>query len=120
MYFHCTVTVYRSATKITFPNMWTNTCCSHPLAVKEELVEEEALGVRKAAQRRIGLELGVEAAQAGVEDIVYLTRILYAAPSNGEWGEHELDYILMMRGGTSCCLRGLLLTFVIFICQEIL
>ena len=99
--------------------MWTNTCCSHPLAVKEELVEEEALGVRKAAQRRIGLELGVEEAQAAVEDIVYLTRILYAAPSNGEWGEHELDYILMMRGGNY--FRGLFLTYAIFsTCQEIL
>ena len=25
-------------------------------------------------------------------------RILYAAPSSGEWGEHELDYILLHQG----------------------
>lgn len=88
----------RSSTKITFPNMWTNSCCSHPLAVSEETEEKDALGVRRAAQRRIRVELGVEADKLKVEDILYLTRILYAAPSSGEWGEHELDYILLARG----------------------
>jgi len=87
----------RSSTKITFPDMWTNTCCSHPLAVPEELEEKEALGVRRAAQRRVELELGVSALEAPVADIQYLTRILYSAPSSGKWGEHELDYILLLR-----------------------
>ena len=87
----------RSDTKITFPSMWTNTCCSHPLAVEGEQEEELGLGVRRAAQRRVGLELGVGADSAPVEDIQYLTRILYSAPSSGEWGEHELDYMLVLR-----------------------
>mmetsp|Transcript_33430 Transcript_33430/g.38395 ORF Transcript_33430/g.38395 Transcript_33430/m.38395 type:complete len:147 (+) Transcript_33430:19-459(+) len=30
----------RSSNKITFPNMWTNTCCSHPLYTPEEMVEK--------------------------------------------------------------------------------
>jgi len=88
----------RSSTKITFPDMWTNTCCSHPLAVEGEMEEEGAWGVRRAAQRRIGVELGVGEGEVRAEDIMYLTRILYQAPSSGMWGEHELDYILMMRG----------------------
>jgi len=88
----------RSSTKITFPDMWTNSCCSHPLAVEAEMEEDQALGVRRAAQRRIGVELGVNEEEIKVEDILYLTRILYQAPSSGFWGEHELDYMLMMRG----------------------
>jgi isopentenyldiphosphate isomerase len=40
--------------------MWTNTCCSHPLAnLTESVTAGEAEGVRKAAQRRIEAELGV-------------------------------------------------------------
>ena len=34
----------RADEKITFPGMWTNTCCSHPLAIKAELVEEGQAG----------------------------------------------------------------------------
>ena len=64
----------RSDTKITFPSLWTNTCCSHPLATPTEMEEAEQLGVRTAAQRRIGLELGVPHSQARVEDIKFVTR----------------------------------------------
>lgn len=88
----------RSKTKILFPDMWTNSCCSHPLARDQEQVEEEALGARLASQRRVNIELGIPESQVPVEKIKYLTRILYAAPSSSAWGEHELDYILMLRG----------------------
>ena len=64
----------RSDTKITFPGLWTNTCCSHPLATPTEMEEEEQLGARTAAQRRLGLELGVPHSQAKVEDIKFVTR----------------------------------------------
>eukprot|EP00092_Neocalanus_flemingeri_P026952 GFUD01029221.1.p1 GENE.GFUD01029221.1~~GFUD01029221.1.p1 ORF type:complete len:258 (-),score=82.29 GFUD01029221.1:247-981(-) len=91
----------RSDTKITFPSLWTNTCCSHPLATVDESEERDAVGVRRAAQRRVEIELGVSSSVASVEDILYLTRILYSAPSSGDWGEHELDYILFLRSAAT-------------------
>ena len=38
--------------------MWTNTCCSHPLVMGDEMKEENAWGVRLAAQRKVNSELG--------------------------------------------------------------
>ena len=42
----------RAMSKITFPGHYTNTCCSHPLDVYDELEEKDAVGVRRAAARR--------------------------------------------------------------------
>lgn len=82
----------RAAEKITFPGMWTNTCCSHPLGVPGETgssLEEAVQGVRRAAQRKLDHELGIKKAQVPVEKFRFLTRIHYMAPSDGKWGEHE-------------------------------
>ncbi|XP_032406851.1 isopentenyl-diphosphate Delta-isomerase 1 [Xiphophorus hellerii] len=87
----------RSDAKITFPGCFTNTCCSHPLHTDSELEERDALGVRKAAQRRLQAELGIPLEQVPPEEMTYLTRIHYKAQSDGVWGEHEIDYILFMQ-----------------------
>ena len=91
----------RSDTKITFPGLWTNSCCSHPLATfqnEQNLPDEkDGMGAKRAAQRRIFDELGIPSEQCPVEQMVYLTRILYNSPSCGKWGEHELDYILFFK-----------------------
>ncbi|KAJ4849328.1 Isopentenyl-diphosphate Delta-isomerase II [Turnera subulata] len=86
----------RSATKVTFPLVWTNTCCSHPLYRQSELEEEAALGVRNAAQRKLLDELGIPAEDVPTDQFMPLGRILYKAPSDGKWGEHELDYLLFI------------------------
>ncbi|KAL7938197.1 Isopentenyldiphosphate isomerase [Trichoderma chlorosporum] len=90
----------RASEKITFPDMWTNTCCSHPLSTSTEtgsnLVDSIA-GVKRAAQRKLDHELGIKKEQVPFEDFRFLTRIHYKAPSDGKWGEHEIDYILFIK-----------------------
>lgn len=84
----------RSKTKITFPSLWTNTCCSHPLHIPTEIIEKDQQGVKVAARRKLEHELGIPQASFQLDDFKYLTRIHYIAPSNGPWGEAEVDYIL--------------------------
>ncbi|KAJ9085938.1 isopentenyl-diphosphate delta-isomerase idi1 [Entomophthora muscae] len=75
----------RASEKITFPSMFTNTCCSHPLNFAEELEEKDQLGVR------------IKPEQVPLDKFRFLTRIHYKAESDGIWGEHEVDYILFIK-----------------------
>jgi isopentenyl-diphosphate delta-isomerase len=93
----------RATEKITFPDMWTNTCCSHPLAHPSETGHNGNLissveGAKRAATRKLGHELGIPASQVPPSNFHFLTRIHYLAPSgsDGKWGEHEIDYILFI------------------------
>lgn len=56
----------RSSSKITFPNYYTNSCCSHPRYNKDELNESNNLGIKIAAQRRLSYELGIPSIQVGL------------------------------------------------------
>lgn len=89
----------RASEKITFPDMWTNTCCSHPLGVPGETgstLETAIMGVKRAAQRKLDQELGIKAHQVPLDMFHFLTRIHYVAPSDGKWGEHESEFNAQM------------------------
>jgi len=93
----------RASEKITFPDMWTNTCCSHPLGVPTETgadLETAVMGVKRAAQRKLYHELGIKKEHVLIENFKFLTRIHYLAPSDGKWGEHEsITYGLVLHLG---------------------
>ncbi len=90
----------RAGCKITFPLRWTNTCCSHPLFGTNEVDEAEAIGVKRAAIRKLEHELGIKD-QLTEGDLHWLTKIHYGAESDGEWGEHEIDWILFAQKDVS-------------------
>ena len=85
----------RAGDKITFPYMFANTCCSHPLYVEEELIEENAMGVKNAAVRKLENELGIT--ELSVDDLVFTTKIQYEAAQDAEWAEHEVDWLLIAK-----------------------
>lgn len=87
----------RSDAKITFPGYFTNTCCSHPLYTSLELDPKDNIGVKRAAQRRMNIELGIDPLQVPLTELKYMTKFLYKASSDGGvWGEHEVDYALIV------------------------
>ena len=107
----------RAASKITFPSLWTNTCCSHPLYgyepsevdTDEDVRSGSVPGAKRAAIRKLKHELGVASSAVPLEKFKYLTRLHYCAAdafatnqdvSGGPWGEHEMDYILFIKPET--------------------
>lgn len=87
----------RSAEKITYPNHWANTCCSHPLYTPEEMEEKDFLGVKRAAIRKLKHELGIEPEFLPIEDFHYVSTIHYYHEGIGGWGEHEIDHVLAIK-----------------------
>lgn len=100
----------RAASKITFPNVWTNTCCSHPLHGyyptevdhEDDVKQGKAPGATRAAIRKLEHELGIVHSTFEENDFKFLTRLHYCARDDlndplSPWGEHEMDYILISR-----------------------
>eukprot|EP00798_Chlamydomonas_sp_ICE-L_P012804 gene12804-16063_t len=101
----------RAKDKITFPSVWTNTCCSHPLYgqqpdevdLPEAVADGTVMGVKAAAVRKLEHELGIPPQQLPITGFHFLTRLHYCAADthtwgpNAAWGEHEMDYILFIQ-----------------------
>lgn len=99
----------RAPAKITFPNVWTNTCCSHPLEgmMPDEVDRNSAYprfeGAKRAAVRKLQHELGIVPGDVPLQDLVFLTRFRYWAAdtitygTDTPWGEHEIDYIFFVK-----------------------
>jgi len=86
----------RAPTKIVFPREWANTCCSHPLHIPEEMDTKKNIGVKRAASKRLGAELGISSVSP--TSLSYKDKILYRQLSpGGVYGESEVDYILFAR-----------------------
>ncbi len=88
----------RASHKITFPNVWANTVCSHPLSIPNE--SDDSImghGSKIAAIRKMEQEMGIIAGAIPIEDIHFITRMLYRARADEIWVEHELDHILFAR-----------------------
>ena len=83
----------RSLVKVTFPDLWTNTCCSHPLYTLSEMDDFE--GVKTAAKRRADFELGLK---LDARKIHHLTRILYSSNCSETLAENELDHCVLSFG----------------------
>ena len=100
----------RAASKITFPNVWTNTCCSHPLygMTPNEADEVPAAypsfpGIKHAAIRKLRHELGIDPSYINHDKIQFIGRFHYWASDTvtygdeAPWGEHEVDYVLFLQ-----------------------
>ncbi|KAB0804354.1 hypothetical protein PPYR_01324 [Photinus pyralis] len=84
--------------QITYPGYYSNSCCSHPLAsVSGEDDVNDALGIKKAAIRRLNYELGIPRDHLPLDRFEYLTRIKYKDQGDGKWGEYEIDFILFFQ-----------------------
>ena len=89
----------RASCKITFPEYFTNACCSHPLYEPSELEDsDDAIGVKRATIRRANYELGTKVEDIQCDELKFVNKLAYRAESDGgQWGEAEIDYIFVLR-----------------------
>ena len=87
----------RASHKVTFPNVWANSCCSHPLYSESERELTDALGVKRAAVRKLNQELGISEDQVPLNDFNFVTKMIYSSRMNEEWIEREIDHILIIK-----------------------
>jgi len=86
----------RSSEKITFPGIWANSCCSHPLDIENEN-GDPVEGVIHASKRKMLQELGIPLEVSSNWDFNHLGRFEYSCRWDDDWIEHEIDHVLIVR-----------------------
>jgi len=87
----------RASNKVTFPDVWANSCCSHPLYSESERDLLDANGVKRAAIRKLDQELGIDPSSISIDDFHFITKMIYSARMNATWIEREVDHILVIQ-----------------------
>ena len=85
----------RADEKITFPSIWANSCCSHPLYQNGE--QNGIEGAKSAAIRKLTQELGIKMGKIRLEDLNFITKMHYKSRADEKWIEHEVDYIFVVK-----------------------
>ena len=85
----------RSSDKITFPAVWANSCCSHPLDIDGEN-SDPIEGVKEAARRKLDQELGIPRTITDDWKFHHIGRFEYKCRWDSDWVEHEIDHVLIV------------------------
>ena len=88
----------RSAEKITFPGVWANSCCSHPLDMKSE--NDGSVGVENAARRKLDQELGIPLEITETWSFHHIGKMEYSCRWDKDWIEREIDHIMVVQADT--------------------
>lgn len=86
----------RSSEKITFPAVWANSCCSHPLDLPGEN-GDPVEGVKEAARRKLDQELGIPRSVTNEWEFNHIGRFEYKCRWDDEWVEHEIDHVMIVK-----------------------
>ena len=90
----------RSSEKITFPGIWANSCCSHPLDIENEN-GDPVEGVIHASKRKMLQELGIPLEVSSNWEFNHIGRFEYSCRWDNDWIEHEIDHVLIVRASPS-------------------
>ncbi len=90
----------RSSEKITFPGIWANSCCSHPLDIENEN-GDPVEGVIHASKRKMLQELGIPLEVSSNWEFNHIGRFEYSCRWDDDWIEHEIDHVLIVRASPS-------------------
>jgi len=88
----------RSRKKVTFPQVWANTCCGHPLDIVSENTNSAVSGVIAAACRKLNQELGITPKIIADWEFHHIGKIDYFCRWDMNWREREIDHVLVVQG----------------------